>query len=410
MADLGAHAIREPLLAARASARRLRAPEGPVNATGGMRIFVPREIAESESRVALVPETVSRLVQSGLALDIESGAGERAYFLDEGYRAAGATLVTDVRAAYAGADAVLKVREPLPHPTLGAHEADLLREGSLFISFLSPALNADLIARLASRRVAAFAMELIPRITRAQKMDALSSMSTVAGYKATLLAANHLGKFFPLLMTAAGTIPPARVFVLGAGVAGLTAIATARRLGAVVEAFDVRPAAREEVQSLGATFVGSAMEEAVAEGGYAKELPEEHQRKERELIREHLRGADAAITSAAIPGRRAPILITADMVAEMRPGSVIVDMAAETGGNCELTERGAVRVVNGVTIHGPLGLAGSLPVHASQMYSRNASALLTYLIKDGQVRLDPTDEIVRAAWVTRPAEAVTRSV
>jgi NAD(P) transhydrogenase subunit alpha len=368
-----------------------------------MRVFVPREIADSESRVALVPETVARLVQSGLAIDVEAGAGERAYFLDDAYRAAGATLITDLRAAYAGADAVLKVREPLPHPTLGAHEADLLREGALFISFLSPALNADLIARLAARRVAAFAMELIPRITRAQKMDALSSMSTVAGYKATLIAANHLGKFFPLLMTAAGTIPPARVFVLGAGVAGLTAIATARRLGAVVEAFDVRPAAREEVQSLGATFVGSAIEEAVAEGGYAKELPEEHQRKERELIREHLRGSDAAITSAAIPGKRAPILITADMVSEMKPGSVIVDMAAETGGNCELTERGAVKVVNGVTIHGPLGLAGSLPVHASQMYSRNASALLTYLIKDGQVQLDPSDEIVRAAWVTRGA-------
>ena len=370
-----------------------------------MRIFVPREIADAESRVALVPETVARLVQSGITVDVESGAGERAYFLDGAYRDAGASLVTDPRAAYASADGVLKVREPLPHPTLGAHEAELLREGSLFISFLSPALNGDLIARLATRRVAAFAMELIPRITRAQKMDALSSMSTVAGYKATLIAANHLGKFFPLLMTAAGTIPPARVFVLGAGVAGLTAIATARRLGAVVEAFDVRPAAREEVQSLGATFVGTAMEEAVAEGGYAKELPEEHQRKERELIREHLRGADAAITSAAIPGKRAPILITSDMVEQMKPGSVIVDMAAETGGNCELTERGAVRVVNGVTIHGPLGLAGSLPVHASQMYSRNVSALFTYLVKDGQVQLDPADEIVRAAWVTRPADA-----
>jgi NAD(P) transhydrogenase subunit alpha len=374
-----------------------------------MRVFVPREIADAESRVALVPETIARLVPSGIAVEVESGAGERAYFLDKNYVDAGATVVTDVRAAYAQADAVLKVREPLPHPALGAHEADLLREGCLFISFLSPALNADLIARLAARRVAAFAMELIPRITRAQKMDALSSMSTVAGYKATLLAANQLGKFFPLLMTAAGTIPPARVFVLGAGVAGLTAIATARRLGAVVEAFDVRPAAREEVQSLGATFVGSAIEEAVAEGGYAKELTEEHQRKERELIREHLRGADAAITSAAIPGKRAPILITADMVHEMRPGSVIVDMAAETGGNCELTERGAVRLVNGVTIHGPLGLAGSLPVHASQMYSRNISALFTYLVKDGQVQLDPADEIVRSAWVTRPAESAGRS-
>src|SRR5262249_41214176 len=211
-------------------------------ASARMRVFVPREIADAESRVALVPETVGRLVSSGLAVDVESGAGERAYFLDDAYRKAGAHLVTDVRAAYAVADAVLKVREPLPHPTLGTHEADLLGEGSLFISFLSPALNADLIARLASKRVAAFAMELIPR---AQKMDALSSRSTVAGYKATLIAANHLGKFFPLLMTAAGTIPPARVFVLGAGVAGLTAIATSRRLGAVVEAFDVRPAARE---------------------------------------------------------------------------------------------------------------------------------------------------------------------
>ena len=365
-----------------------------------MRIFVPREIADGESRVALVPETVARLAKAGLSIDVEAGAGERAYYLDSAYRDAGATLVTDARAAFGAADVVLKVREPLPHPALGAHEADLLREGSVFIGFLSPALNTDLIARLTARHVTAFAMEMIPRITRAQKMDALSSMSTVAGYKATLLAANHLGKFFPLLMTAAGTIPPSRVFVLGAGVAGLTAIATARRLGAVVEAFDVRPAAREEVQSLGATFVGLALEEAVAAGGYAKELSEEQHARERTLIREHLKGADAAITSAAIPGKRAPILITADMVAEMRPGSVIVDMAAETGGNCELTERGAVKRVNGVTIHGPLGLAGSLPVHASQMYSRNVSALLVSLIKDGQLAIDPNDEIVRGACVT----------
>jgi len=297
---------------------------------------------------------------------------------------------------------VLKVREPVAHPGLGAHEADLFPEGSLLVSFLAPARGAEAIDKLAARRISAFAMELVPRITRAQGMDALSSMSTVAGYKAVLMAAAGLGKFFPLLMTAAGTIAPARVFVLGAGVAGLQAIATARRLGAVVEAFDVRPAVREEVQSLGATFVQLDLTDAtnVGAGGYAKELSADHVQRERELIHQHVKTSDVVITTAMVPGRKAPVLITEAMVRDMRRGAAIMDMAAETGGNCELTEPGATVVKHGVTIHGPINLAASMPEHASQMYSRNISALLNLLAKQGELALDFDDEIVKGCCIT----------
>ncbi len=373
-----------------------------------MIILVPKEVADRETRVALVPENVGRFVKAGHEVMVEAGAGAHAMFLDSAYADAGAQIVTDLRSAYTRAEIVVKVREPLPHPTAGAHEADLLHAGAVLIGFLNPARNADLLRRLGERKVAAFAMEAVPRISRAQKMDALSSMATVAGYKATLIGALALGKFFPLLMTAAGTIPPSRVFVLGAGVAGLTVIATARRLGAVVEAFDVRPAVKEEVQSLGATFVGLPMEEkeAVAEGGYAKELSEERHQQELKLIAERLPSVDVVVTSAMIPNKPAPRLITEAMVKTMKPGAVIVDMAAETGGNCELTEADKVKTVHGVIIHGPIGLPGQLPVHASQMYSRNVAALLQHLLtKEGKLNLDFSDEITRGACVTREAVA-----
>jgi NAD(P) transhydrogenase subunit alpha len=374
-----------------------------------MRIAVPREIVPREARVALVPETVARLVKTGLEVAVEVNAGAAATFLDDAYRQAGATLVGNGRELYAGADIVLKVREPVMNETLGAHEADLVREGATLIAFLGRDAQSEAARKLAARHVTAFSMEMIPRISRAQKMDALSSMSTVAGYKAVLLGAAALGKIFPLLMTAAGTIAPARVFVLGAGVAGLQAIATARRLGAVVEAFDVRPAVREEVQSLGATFVGHELldEAAVAAGGYAKEMTPEQQARQRQLVADRLKQSDVVVSTAVVPGKKAPILIPEATVRGMRPGSVIVDLAAEMGGNCELTEAGADIVRHGVTILGPVNLAASVPVHASQMYARNIAALLQHLVKDGALNLDYADEITRDTCLVRGSVGAT---
>ncbi len=365
-----------------------------------LRAGVVRETAPGETRVAVVPDAAAKLSQAKLEVLVEAGAGLASGHSDEAYREAHAQVLPDARAVYAGADVVLKVREP--REVAGGPEAYLLREGSVLIGFLDPARNTELIARLAARQVTAFAMELVPRISRAQKMDALSSMSTVAGYKAALIGANSLGKFFPLLMTAAGTIAPAHVFVLGAGVAGLQAIATARRLGAVVEAFDVRPAARDEVKSLGAKFVALEMtdEKLVGEGGYARALTSEQEARERELIHAHVKTADLVITTAMVPGRRAPLLITEGMVRDMMPGAVIVDMGAEMGGNCELTQPGATVIAHGVTIHGPINLAATLPVHASQMYSRNISSFLLNLVKDGALALDFNDEIVRESCLT----------
>jgi NAD(P) transhydrogenase subunit alpha len=312
-------------------------------------------------------------------------------------------VVDDPGAVWAEADVVLCVRAPRNDERRGAHPIDAMREGAVLIGFLRPSRHPGLVAKLEGRRINAFSMDLVPRISRAQKMDALSSMSTVAGYKAALLAAASLGKFFPLFMTAAGTIPPAKVFVLGAGVAGLQAIATARRLGAVVEAFDVRPAVREEVQSLGATFVSAelASESAVGAGGYAKEQSEDFHRRERELLARHVSSADVVITTAMVPGRPAPRLVTEEMVQGMRPGSVIVDLAAEEGGNCVLTQPGEQVRAHGVTILGPLDLVTEMPVHASAMYARNISALLLHLVRDGALHLDFDDEITRGACVTR---------
>ena len=369
-----------------------------------LRIGVPRETAPGENRVAMVPDVAAKLAQSGFEVVVQAGAGGAASHTDAAYRDAKATIAPDARSVFERADVVLKVRAPMQIAG-GGHEAGLLKEGSVLLAFLGRDRESDLARRLTARGIRAFSMELVPRISRAQKMDALSSMSAAAGYKAALLAAGSLGKFFPLLMTAAGTIAPARVFVIGAGVAGLQAIATSRRLGAVVEAFDVRPAVREEVQSLGATFVAPDLvaEAAVDKGGYARALTEDQQAREHKLLEERVKMNDVVITTAMIPGKPAPRLITADMVRQMRPGSVIVDLAAETGGNCELTRPGEKVVAHGVTIIGFLELAATLPTHASQMYSRNISALFLHLVKDGKLEPDFEDEITRESCLTRGA-------
>jgi len=363
-------------------------------------IAVPRESAPGETRVALIPESVGRLAAAGHTVNVETGAGAAASHLDDAYVAAGARIAPDFAAACAGANVVLKVRAP------SGAELDAIPRGAVLIGFLGS--DAAAHAALAQRGLTAFAMERIPRISRAQKMDALSSMASIAGYKAALIGAAALGKFFPLLMTAAGTIAPARVFVIGAGVAGLQAIATARRLGAVVEAFDVRPAVREEVQSLGATFVAAELVtgDLVDEGGYAKAQSADQEAATRALLAKTVKAADVVISTAAVPGRPAPRLISADMVREMRPGSVIVDLAAESGGNCELTVAGHDVKAHGVTILGPVQLVTTMAVHASQMYSRNLSALLALLIADGQLKLNFDDEIVRGACVAGAPKGV----
>jgi H+-translocating NAD(P) transhydrogenase subunit alpha len=342
-----------------------------------MRIAVPRETARLERRVALVPDGVTRLVKAGHEVAVESGAGESAGFADELYVRAGAAVGSRA-ATFGGAQVVVKVQRPAPD------EVDLLEPGSTLIALMAPATAGDLLERLAGRGITTFAMELVPRTTKAQSMDALSSQATVAGYKAVLVGAGALPRFLPMLTTAAGTIAPARVFIIGAGVAGLQAIATARRLGGVVSAFDVRPAVREQVQSLGASFVepGAAAEGA---GGYAKELAADEQARVLAAVATHIRDMDLVITTAQIPGRPAPLLVTRDMLGTMRPGSVIVDLAAESGGNCEVTRPDEIVSAGGVSVIGPVNLASTLPFHASQMYGRNILTFLEYLIRDGTI-------------------------
>jgi NAD(P) transhydrogenase subunit alpha len=359
-----------------------------------MNVGVPRETAAGERRVALVPESVKRLAGGGFEVTLERGAGDAASFPDADYEQAGATIVDD---AYP-ADTLVKVQPP------SAEEAARLRDGQVLIGFLQPLTDRDGIDRLSERGVVAFAMESIPRITRAQAMDALSSQATVSGYKAALLAADRLPKFFPMLMTAAGTVAPAKVLVVGAGVAGLQAIATSRRLGAVVSGFDVRPSVREQVESLGATFLDLGVIGEETAGGYARELNEEEQQRQQHALEARLPDFDAVITTALVPGRPAPRLIPASAVAAMRPGSVIVDLAAEAGGNCELTERGEAVVREGVTIVGYTNLPSAMPFHASQLYSRNVFALLQHLAPEGELKLDWEDEITSSACVTRKEE------
>ncbi|MDD5563338.1 MAG: Re/Si-specific NAD(P)(+) transhydrogenase subunit alpha [Thermoanaerobaculaceae bacterium] len=369
-----------------------------------MRIGVPREIRAGERRVALVPESVRKLVKAGIAVAVERGAGERAFFTDAEFAEAGAALAADATALYAGADLVVKVQAPALNRDLGTHEAELMREGAMLLGTLVPARHPDVVEKLAARRITAFAVNLIPRITRAQAMDTLSSMANIAGYKAVVLAADHLPRYFPMLMTAAGTVFPAKVFVIGAGVAGLQAIATARRLGAAVEATDTRPAVKEQVESLGAKFVGAAVAEAQDASGYAKELSAEFYRKQAELIAERCAASDVVITTALIGGVKAPRLITAAMVAAMKPGSVIVDLAAEAGGNCELTVPGQTVVAHGVTICGPDNPPSDVPWHGSTLYSRNLTAFVLAFWKDGAFALDLEDEIIKGCLVTHAGE------
>jgi NAD(P) transhydrogenase subunit alpha len=357
-----------------------------------MRIGVPRESAADERRVALVPDLVGKLVPAGFEVLVERGAGEAASFPDAAYEEAQARVVDD---PWTEPEAVVKVQKP------SAEEAGRLRDGQVLIGFLQPLTDTEGIERLVQRGVVAFAMESIPRITRAQPMDALSSQATVSGYKATLLAAERLPKFFPMLMTAAGTVAPAKVLVLGAGVAGLQAVATARRLGAVVTGFDVRPVVREQIESLGANWLDLGVVGTETEGGYAQELSEEQQRRQQQELVARLPEFDVVITTALIPGRPAPRLIPASAVAAMRPGSVVVDLAAEAGGNCELTEAGEEVVREGVTIVGLTNLPSSMPFHASQLYGRNVAALLQHLAPEGELALDFDDEITAGACVTR---------
>ncbi|MDZ4699590.1 MAG: Re/Si-specific NAD(P)(+) transhydrogenase subunit alpha [Rhodothermales bacterium] len=367
-------------------------------------IGVPAETATDERRVALVPEVVGRLVKKGMEIIVEAGAGAGSYHGDAAFTAAGARIGTRVDAF--GADLVLKVAPP------SDAEVGMLREGAIYIGFLSP-LDAPQVTRsLAAQKVTAFSTELVPRISRAQKMDALSAMSSIAGYKAVLKAAEALPKFFPLLTTAAGTVKPANVLVLGAGVAGLQAIATARRLGAKVWGYDVRDAVREEIESLGATFVQLELETAGSQdaGGYAKALAEEKAHRQTELLVPHIGSSDVVVSTALIPGRRAPLLITEEAVKAMSPGSIVVDLAAANGGNCAFTEPGQTIVKHGVTIMGPTNLPAEMPVHASQMYARVLMAMILDFYKDGAFQLDFGDDIIKGACVTHAGEVVNERV
>ncbi len=359
-----------------------------------MKVGVVRETAPGERRVALVPETAGKLVAAGFEVVVEPNAGAAASFPDEAYREAGATLASPW-----DADVVVKVRKP------DESEIARLRDGQLLIAFLDPLADPDGIARLDAKGVVAFAMESIPRITRAQPMDALSSQATVGGYKSALLAAEYLPRFFPMLMTAAGTVPPAKVLVIGAGVAGLQALATARRLGAVVTGFDVRPAVKEQIESLGANWLDLGVTGAEAEGGYARELTPEEMQAQQQALEARISEFDVVITTAAVPGRAAPKIIPASAVKAMRPGSVIVDLAAETGGNCELTEPGEIVVREGVTLLGITNLPSTMPYHASTLYSRNVQALLLHLAPEGQLNLNWDDEITSGTCVTKRKEA-----
>jgi NAD(P) transhydrogenase subunit alpha len=367
-----------------------------------MIVAIPKEIIPEENRVAAIPATVKELIKKGMEVIVEAGAGEKAFFSDDSYKETGATIEKDTKELYDKADLVLKVNHPVFNEALKIHEAELLKEGSAFVSFFQTAREQDAVKILADRKITGFSMHLIPRTTLAQKMDALSSQSNIAGYKSVLIGAAHLGKYMPLLMTAAGTIPPAKVLILGAGVAGLQAIATAKRLGAQVEVFDVRPDVKEQVESLGAKFVEveSDSDDGVGEGGYAKETSEDYKKRQQELIKEHIGKSDIVITTALIPGRPAPLLIPKDMVEGMQPGSVIIDLAAENGGNCELTEAGEIVVHNSVMVDGTLNLPGTMPIHASQLYAKNIISFVLYMCPEGKLNLDMEDEIISGAMFT----------
>ena len=366
------------------------------------------ETFPGERRVAITPHVVPSLVKTGSEVLIESGAGAPAGFADSAYADKGARIASSRTEVFAAAEVVCQVRGLGANPERGRADLELLRSGQTLVALFEPLTALDAVRAVAERGVTLFALELVPRITRAQSMDVLSSMATIAGYKAVLLAAGTLPRMFPLLTTAAGTITPAHVFIVGVGVAGLQAIATARKLGAVVEAYDVRPAVKEQVQSVGAKFVELALEAGQAEdkGGYAKAQDESFYQRQREMMTRVVAANDVVITTAVVPGRKAPVLVTAEMARGMAPGSVIVDLAAERGGNCELTRPDEVVVENGVTILGPTNLPSTVPYHASQMYAKNISTFLLHLAKDGVVRIDREDEITRETLVAQGGEVV----
>jgi NAD(P) transhydrogenase subunit alpha len=366
-----------------------------------MRIAVLKETADNEGRVALVPESVGRLVKAGHEIAVETGAGVASAAADSAYQAAGAVIGPDSRTVSDGADLVVKVQRP------SAAEIDSLPPGTSILCFMAPATAADTLASMNSRKITAFSLELVPRITRAQSMDALSSQATVAGYKAALIAANTLGKFMPMLTTAAGSVPPARAFIIGAGVAGLQAIATVRRLGAQTSGFDVRPAAREQIASLGASIVAGDIGAAEGTGGYARAQTDEEKAQTQAALAKHIKDQDIVITTAQIPGKPAPRLITKAMVESMKPGSVIVDLAGESGGNCELTQAGRRVEHNGVIIVGPVNLPAMLPAHASQMLSRNVLTFVQHLNKEGRINIDLSDEITGAMAMTHDGQTRT---
>ncbi|MCW9707640.1 Re/Si-specific NAD(P)(+) transhydrogenase subunit alpha [Fodinibius salsisoli] len=368
-----------------------------------MIVAIPKETAEREKRVALIPDTVSKLIDKGLEVVIEKDAGLASNFLDKAYEDAGATIQENRAELFSSADILISIQTP------SEEDLNTLSEGSILICFLWALQNEDTINLLKERNITALGMDAIPRISRAQNMDALSSMSSIAGYKSALIGANKLDRYLPMMMTAAGTIAPAKVLVLGAGVAGLQAIATAKRLGAVVEAFDIRPVVKEQVESLGATFVEvpDLDEDSETEGGYAKELSDDKQERQRQVIHEHAKKSDIIITTALIPGKPAPLLVTKEMVHDMKPGSVVVDLAAEQGGNCELTEPGKTTVVNEVNIVGPLNIPSMLAHHASELYSKNMWALMDHLLEEGEPHFDFEDEITLKTTITHQGDIIS---
>ena len=376
-----------------------------------MIIAVPKEILPGENRVAVVPDVVAKYIKSGFEVQVQKDAGLSAGFRNEKYAAAGAKIIDNVTDLYRNADIVLKVQRPIEHPDLKKNEIELMKEGSYLVTFLYPLIYPDLAQKCAEKGINAFSMDMIPRTTIAQKMDALSSQANIAGYKSVLLCANHLGKIFPLMMTAAGTISPSRVVIMGAGVAGLQALGTAKRLGAVVEVSDIRPAVKEEVQSLGGRFIEVDTDESMQDaGGYAKEASEEFLKKQKELIFRHITEADVVITTALVPGKKAPVLVTEEMVKNMKEGSVILDMAVEFGGNCEVSEKGKVVTKYGVTIIGEPNLPSLVPYHSSEMYAKNVMSLVEHISKAGNVELKLDDEIVKGALITNNKEVVNSRI
>jgi NAD(P) transhydrogenase subunit alpha len=369
------------------------------------KLFVPKECADGETRVAITPDSVKRLLKAGFAIEVEPGAGESANISDAAYEQAGATVAKDVKGAWSSADVVVKINTPAQNAKLGADEASLLREGAILVSHVWPHKNLPVVRTLAQRKVSTLALELVPRISRAQSMDTLSSQANIAGYKAVLLAATRLAKYFPMLMTAAGTIQPARVVIMGAGVAGLQAIATAKRLGAVVEVSDIRPETKEQVESLGAKFIElPQLESGSGQGGYAKEVTPEFLKKQQEIVAARIAVADVVITTAQVPGRPAPKLVTEAMVKGMRKGAVIVDLAADSGGNCELTENGKEVVKHGVVIMGHSSLPGTMAEDASTLFGRNVVALLALVLGKEGLKINVEDEVIAGALLTHQGE------